>query len=138
MRYEKGDKSMRKTAFYMMFILCFLLMGCSSISGSISEGQDAHLLSVSVKVIEKKEDDNIAFRVQALESCGNDIENGDAILVTAEIPEIYDILEAYQESNSFRIYFPKVNETADGISVFCFDIVQYDSSGHIIRYLEKE
>lgn len=129
---------MRKAAFYMIFILCFMLSGCSGTSGNISEGQDAHLLSVNVKVIEKIEDGNAAFRVQALESCGNDIENDDVILVTAEIPEICDILEAYQESNSFRIYFPKINEAADGIGVVCFDIVQYDSSGQIIRGIENE
>lgn len=131
---------MRKAAFYMIFLLCFMLTGCSGSSGSISESQDqgAHLLAINVKVIERNKDNNAAFRVQALESCGNDIENGDVILVTAEIPEIYDILEAYQESNSFRIYFPKVNETADGIGVICFDIVQYDSSGQIIRCIENE
>lgn len=138
MKYEKGDKSMRKAAFYMIFILCFMLSGCSGTSGNISEGQDAHLLSVNVEVIEKIEDGNEAFRVQALESCGNEIENGDIILVAAEIPEICDILKAYQESNSFRIYFPRVNEATDCIGVICFDIVQYDSNGQIIRRLENE
>lgn len=129
---------MRKAAFYMIFILCFMLSGCSGTSGNISEGQDAHLLSVNVEVIEKIEDGNAAFRVQALESCGNEIENGDIILVAAEIPEICDILEAYQESNSFRIYFPRVNEATDCIGVICFDIVQYNSKGQIIRRLENE
>ena len=129
---------MRKAAFYMIFILCFMLSGCSGTSGNISEGQDAHLLSVNVEIIEKIEDSNEAFRVQALESCGNEIENGDIILVAAEIPEICDILEAYQESNSFRIYFPKVNEAADGIGVICFDIVQYDSIGQVIRCIKNE
>lgn len=138
LKYEKGDKFMRKAAYYMIFILCFMLSGCSGTSGNISEGQDAHLLSVNVEVIEKIGDGNATFRVQALESCSNDIENGDVILVTAEIPEICDILEAYQESNSFRIYFPKVNEAADGIGVVCFDIVQYDSNGQIIRCIEME
>ena len=57
---------MRKAAFYMIFILCFMLSGCSGTSGNISEGQDAHLLSVNVEVIEKIEDGNEAFRVQAV------------------------------------------------------------------------
>lgn len=131
---------MRKAFFNIMLALCLVLAGCSDTSVSIFKSQDqgAYLLTVNVKVIEKIEEDNAAFRVQALESCGNDIENGDVILVTAEIPEIYDILEAYQESNCFRIYFPKVNEAADGIGVICFDIVQYDSSGQIIRCIEME
>ena len=129
-----------KKVFYLIFTLCLLLSGCSDTTDSTSqnESQGTHLLSVNVKIIEKNEDDNAAYRVQALESCGNDIENGDDILVTAEIPEIYDILDAYQESNCFRIYFPIANKTADCIGVVCYDIVQYDSSGQIIRCLEMD
>lgn len=67
-----------------------MLSGCSGTSGNISEGQDAHLLSVNVEVIEKIEDGNEAFR------------------------------------------------GADCIGVICFDIVQYDLNGQIIRRLEKE
>ena len=40
--------------------------------------------------------------------------------------------------NSFRIYFPKIDDTSDGISVTCLDVVQYDSSGEIIQQAERQ
>lgn len=79
--------------------------------------------------------DNL-FLVEALESYKDEINQGDTISVAADSSEVSDILETYQEYNSFRIYFPKIDDTSDGISVTCLDVVQYDSSGEIIQQVE--
>ena len=66
------------------------------------------------------------------------INQGDTISVATDSTEVSDILEAYQEHNNFRIYFPKIDDTSDGISVTCLDVVQYDSSGEIIQQAERQ
>lgn len=63
---------------------------------------------------------------------------GDTISVATDSTEVSDILETYQEHNNFRIYFPKIDDTSDGISVTCLDVVQYDSSGEIIQQAERQ
>ena len=78
----------------------------------------------------------LAGLVEALESYKEEINQGDTISVAADSTEVSDILETYQEHNSFRIYFPKIDDTLDGISVTCLDVVQYDSSGEIIQQVE--
>ena len=98
--------------------------------------QVSHLLALSVKVIEMVEDEDNLFLVEALESYKDEINQGDTISVAADSTEVSDILETYQEHNSFRIYFPKIDDTSDGISVTCLDVVQYDSSGEIIQQVE--
>ena len=98
--------------------------------------QVSHLLALNVKVIEMVEDEDNLFLVEALESYKEEINQGDTISVAADSTEVSDILETYQEHNSFRIYFPKINDTSDGLSVTCLDVVQYDSSGEIIQQVE--
>ena len=98
--------------------------------------QVSHLLTLNVKVIEMVEDEDNLFLVEALESYKDEIKQGDTISVAADSTEVSDILETYQEHNSFRIYFPKIDDTSDGISVTCLDVVQYDSSGEIIQQVE--
>ena len=100
--------------------------------------QVSHLLALNVKVIEMVEDEDNLFLVEALESYKEEINQGDTISVVADSTEVSDILETYQEHNSFRIYFPKIDDTLDGISVTCLDVVQYDSSGEIIQQAERQ
>ena len=95
--------------------------------------QASHLLSLNVKVIEIVEDNDNRFLVEALESYKDKISQGDIISVASDSAEVSDILRAYQENNDFRIYFPKIDDTADGISVTCLDVVQYDSNGEVIQ-----
>lgn len=110
--------------------LLLITTGCSSSFSNSNKGhnQNSHLLSVNIKVIEVVEDSDNQFVVEALENCAEIIKQGDTILVTADSADISGILESYQENNSFRIYFPMTNDTPDGISVTCFDIIQYDSA----------
>ena len=100
--------------------------------------QGLHLLSLKVKVIEMVEDEDNLFLVEALESYKDEINQGDTISVAADSTKVSDILGTYQEHNSFRIYFPKIDDTSDGISVTCLDVVQYDSSGEIIQQAERQ
>lgn len=95
--------------------------------------QASHLLSLNVKVIEIVEDNDNLFLVEALESYKDKISQGDIISVAADSAEVSDILGAYQENYSFRIYFPQIDDTADRISVTCLDVVQYDSNGEVIQ-----
>lgn len=80
----------------------------------------------------------LAGLVEALESYKEEINQGDTISVAADSTKVSDILGTYQEHNSFRIYFPKIDDTSDGISVTCLDVVQYDSSGEIIQQAERQ
>lgn len=82
--------------------------------------------------------DHNLFLVEALESYKDEINQGDTISVAADSTKVSDILGTYQEHNSFRIYFPKIDDTSDGISVTCLDVVQYDSSGEIIQQAERQ
>ena len=82
------------------------------------------------------EDNDNLFLVEALESYKDKISQGDIISVVADSTEVSDILGTYQENNNFRIYFPKVDDTADEISVACLDVVQYDSNGEVIQQIE--
>ena len=126
--------------FFRLMPLALLLMttGClSSLDNSNNEHkQNSHLLSVKIKVIEVVEDSDNQFVVEALENCAEIIKQGDIILVTADSADISSILESYQENNSFRIYFPMTNDTSDGISVTCFDIIQYDSANKIVNQIQ--
>ena len=70
---------------------------------------------------------------EALESYKDKISQGDIISVASDSAEVSDILRAYQENYSFRIYFPQIDDTADRISVTCLDVVQYDSNGEVIQ-----
>ena len=97
-----------------------------------------HLLSLKVKVIAMVENEDNLFLVEALESYKDEINQGDTISVAADSTEVSDILETYQEHNNFRIYFPKIDDTSDGISVTCLDVVQHDSSGEIIQQAERQ
>ena len=98
----------------------------------------SHLLSLKVKVIAMVENEDNLFLVEALESYKDEINQGDTISVATDSTEVSDILETYQEHNNFRIYFPKIDDTSDGISVTCLDVVQYDSSGEIIQQAERQ
>lgn len=103
-----------------------------------TQDQSAHLLSVNVKVTGIAGDSGNSFWVEALEDCASTISQGDAILVIADSDEIAGVLEAYQDSNSFRIYFPVIDETSNEISVTCYDVIQYNSAGEIIRQKDGE
>lgn len=103
-----------------------------------TQDQNAHLLSVNVKVIETEGNSGNLFWVEALEDCASIISLGDTILVTADSDEIASILEAYQDSNSFRIYFPMIDEVSNEISVTCYDVIQYNSEGGIIQQKDGE
>ena len=70
-----------------------------------------HLLSLKVKVIAMVENEDNLFLVEALESYKDEINQGDTISVATDSTEVSDILETYQEHNSFRIYFPKIDDT---------------------------
>ena len=70
-----------------------------------------HLLSLKVKVIAMVENEDNLFLVEALESYKDEINQGDTISVAADSTEVTDILETYQEHTSFRIYFPKIDDT---------------------------
>lgn len=100
--------------------------------------QNAHLLSLNVKVTGTEGNSGNLFWVEALEDCAGIISLGDTILVTADSDEIASILEAYQDSNSFRIYFPIIDETSNEISVTCYDVIQYNSEGGIIQQKDGE
>ncbi|MBC8586233.1 hypothetical protein [Youxingia wuxianensis] len=126
--------------FFCLLLSALLLMttGCSGNSDNANEGhnQNGHLLSVNVKVVEIVENNDKLFKVEALENCTEKIAQGDTILVTADSADISSILESYQQNNSFRIYFPVITDTAEGVSVTCFDIIQYDSTGKIVQKFE--
>lgn len=123
--------------FFCLILSALLLMatGCSTGFNNTNEAhnQDGYLLSVNVKVIEVAEDNENWFVVEALENCTEKIKQGDKILVTADSADISSILESYQENNSFRIYFPVITDTMEGVCVTCFDIIQYDSTGKIVQ-----
>lgn len=91
------------------------------------QSQSTRLLSVDVKVTEVVND--TTFKVEALADCPDKITTGNTISVTTDFESVADILENYQESNHFKIYFPTVGETDAGLSVTCFDAVQYDADG---------
>ena len=120
--------------------LFLVTVGCSGNSNDQAgkQEQGLHLLSLKVKVIAMVENEDNLFLVEALESYKDEINQGDTISVAADSTEVSDILEAYQEHNNFRIYFPKIDDTSDGISVTCLDVVQYDSSGEIIQQAERQ
>lgn len=122
----------------MLSALFLVTDGCSGDSNDQVSNQEQgfHLLSLNVKVIEMVEDADNRFLVEALESYKDEISQGGIISVAADSTEASDILETYQEHNSFQIYFPKIDNTSDGISVTCLDVVQYDSSGEIIQQME--
>lgn len=122
----------------MLSALFLVTVGCScnSIEQPSNQEIGSHLLSLNVKVIEIVENEDKLFLVEALESYKDKISQGDIISVVADSTEVLDILETYQEHNSFRVYFPKIVDTSDGISITCFDVIQYDSSGEIIRQVE--
>ena len=122
----------------MLSALFLVTVGCSGNSNDRASKQEqgSHLLSLNVKVIEMVEDEDNLFLVEALESYQDKINQGDTPSVSADSTEVSDISETYQEHNSFRIYFPKIDDTSDGISVTCLDVVQYDSSGEIIQQVE--
>lgn len=122
----------------MLSMLLLVTAGCSGNAKNQTSNQEqgSHLLSLNVKVIEMVEDNDNLFLVEALESCKDKISQGDIISVVADSTEVSDILGDYQENNNFRIYFPKVDDTADGISVACLDVVQYDSNGEVIQQIE--
>lgn len=96
----------------------------------------ARLLSVDVKVIEVVND--TTFTVEALADCSDKISTGDIISVSTDFESVADILENYQESNHFSIYFPNVGETDAGLSLTCFDAVQYDADGECLELLDIE
>ena len=118
--------------------LFLVTVGCSGNSNDQAgkQEQGLHLLSLKVKVIAMVENEDNLFLVEALESYKDEIKQGDTISVAADSTEVSDILD--QEHNSFRIYFPKIDDTSDGISVTCLDVVQYDSSGEIIQQAERQ
>ena len=120
----------------MLSALFSVTVGCSGNSNDQAgkQEQGSHLLSLKVKVIEMVD----LFLVEALESYKDEIKQGDTISVAADSTKVSDILRTYQEHNSFRIYFPKIDDTSDGISVTCLDVVQYDSSGEIIQQAERQ
>lgn len=122
----------------MLSALFLVSVGCSGNSNDQASNQEqgSHLLSLNVKVIEMVEDEDNLFLVETLESYKDEISQGDIISVAADSTEVSDILETYQEHNSFRIYFSKINDTSDGISVTCLDVVQYNSSGEAIQQVE--
>lgn len=66
------------------------------------------------------------------------VKKGDVILVDTEYTAMTGILKDYQKNNLFRIYFPAFNETANGSSVTCFDVAQYNSSGDVVQQFEFE
>lgn len=98
--------------------------------------QVSHLRSLNATVIEMVEDEDNLFLVEALESYKDEISQGDIISVAAGSTEVSGILEIYQGHNNFRIYFPKIDDTSDGKSVTCLDVVQYDSSNKVIQQVE--
>lgn len=100
------------------------------------QSQSAHLLSVDVKVTEVVND--TTFKVEALADCSDKITTGDTISVTTDFESVADILENYQESNHFKIYFPTIGETDAGFSVTCFDAVQYDADGECLELPDIE
>lgn len=95
--------------------------------------QASHLLSLNVKVVKIVEDSDNLSLVEALKNYKDKISQGDIISVASDSAEVSDILRAYQENYSFRIYFPQIDDTADRISVTCLDVVQYDSNGEVIQ-----
>lgn len=131
-------KMMKEFLCLVLSALFLVAVGCSDDSGGQAgkQEQSSHLLSLNVKVIEMVEDGSNLFLVEALESYEDEINQGDTISVTADSTEVSDILETYQEHNSFRIYFPKINNPSVKISVACLDVIQYDSSGQIIQQVE--
>ncbi len=125
----------------MLSTLFLVTVGCSGCSDSSDDQankqeQGSHLLSLNIKVSEMVEDEDNLFLVEALENYKDEISKGDIISVVADSTEVSDILETYQEHNSFRMYFPKIDYSSDGISVTCLDVVQYDSRGEIIQQIE--
>lgn len=124
----------------MLSALFLVTVGCSGNSNDQAgkQEQGLHLLSLKVKVIAMVENEDNLFLVEALESYKDEINQGDTISVATDSTEVSDILETYQEHNNFRIYFPKIDDTSDGISVTCLDVVQYDSSGEIIQQAERQ
>ena len=129
----KGFLCLMLSALFLVTVGC---SGCSDNSDDQANKQEqgSHLLSLNVKVSEMVEDN--LFLVEALESYKDKINQGDIISVVADSTEVSDILETYQEHNSFRMYFPKIDCSSDGISVTCLDVVRYDSSGEIIQQIE--
>ena len=115
--------------------LFLVTVGCSGNSNDQAgkQEQGLHLRSLKVKVIAMVENEDNLFLVEALESYKDKISQGDIISVAADSAEVSDILGAYQENYSFRIYFPQIDDTADRISVTCLDVVQYDSNGEVIQ-----
>ena len=104
----------------MLSALFLVTVGCSGNSNDQAgkQEQGLHLLSLKVKVIEMVEDEDNLFLVEALESYKDEINQGDTISVAADSTKVSDILGTYQEHNSFRIYFPKIDDTSDGIRSF--------------------
>lgn len=96
----------------------------SSVALDGNKTQAARLLSVDVKVLEiENNNENISFKVEAIGSCGEEIEVGDIISVDTDFSSIADILSDYQTNNSFTIYFPFVSETSNGLTVKCMDAI---------------
>lgn len=126
---------MKKSFCLILLTLLLLTLGCSGCSDNSDKElyQDAHLVSVNVKVINAVEDRDDQFVVEALEDSGKKIKQGDTILVTADDAAISEILKSYQENNKFCISFPVIKETSDGMSVTCFDVRQYDSANKVIE-----
>lgn len=122
----------------MLSALFLIITGCSDHSNDETNNreQGSFLLSMNVKVIEMVEDEDNIFLVEALENYKDKINQGDIFSVTADSIEVSEILEAYLENNSFRIYFSEIDDTANSISVTCLDIVQYDSNGEVVQQLE--
>lgn len=96
----------------------------SSVALDGNKTQAARLLSVDVKVLEiENNNENISFKVEAIGSCGEEIEVGDIISVDTDFSSIADVLSDYQTNNSFTIYFPFVSETSNGLTVKCMDAI---------------
>ncbi len=88
--------------------------------------QSAALLSAEIKVLEVVEGDVTIVKVEALGDSGDEIAAGDIISIRSDFSEVIEVLKDYQPNNKFKIYFPYINKSEEGIAVNCFDAIRIE------------